>query len=274
MAETRVLIKSSNPWSTIKIADLWEYRELLFFLVWRDIRVRYKQTALGLLWILLQPIISTLIFTVLFNKILKVQSTHVPYPLFLLVALLPWNYFSSSLTRASSSFVSNASIITKVYFPRFIIPLASILSGLVDLFFASLVLAGMFVYYRIVPSMNIVYLPLLLFLVIGITLGFSLWFSSLNVRFRDVSLVMPFLLQVWMYVTPVVYGEEIIPQRYHWILNLNPMAAAVASFRWALLQTTPPALSTVVPALILTTLILITGSLVFRKNELRFAEIL
>lgn len=227
---------------------MWAYRELLFFLVWRDVKVRYKQTALGVLWILLQPVLSTVVFTVLFGILLNVPSDGVPYPVFALAGLLPWNYFAGSLTRSSQSLVGSANLITKVYFPRLIIPISGVASGLVDFVVAFGVLAVLMVVYGIVPGAALLYLPGFLLLALITALGFGLWLSALNVRYRDINYLVPFLVQIWMYVTPVIYGSSLVPERFRWLLGLNPMTGVVEGFRWALLgniwtAATPPACS-------------------------------
>jgi lipopolysaccharide transport system permease protein len=257
---------------------VWEYRELLYYLVWRDIKVRYKQTALGVLWVLLQPVVSMGIFAVLFGLLLGVSSGNVPYPVFAYVALLPWNYFAHSLSRSSTSVVSSSQLITKVYFPRLIIPLSGVLAGLVDFAIALLVLIGLMIYYGLAPTPAVLLLPLFMLLAMATALGFGLWLSALNVRYHDINHLVPFMVQVWMYLTPVVYGSTLIPERYRFLLNLNPMTGVVQGFRWALLgnhlaEAKPPGILFAVSVAI-TLLVLISGVFYFRRTENTFADVI
>lgn len=231
-----IVIEPTRGWVSLQLRALWEYRELLYFLVWRDVKVRYKQTALGVAWIVLQPVVGMVVFSILFGGLLKVPSGDVPYPIFAYAALLPWNYFASSLSRSSTSVVGSAHLITKVYFPRLVIPISGVLSGLVDFAVAFLVLIALMAGYGIAPTPAVVLLPAFLLLAMLTALGFGLWLSALNVRFRDVNYLIPFLVQIWMYCAPVVYGSTLIPERFRLLLGLNPMTGAVEGFRWALLQ--------------------------------------
>jgi lipopolysaccharide transport system permease protein len=256
----------------LQLDRLWRYRELLYFLVWRDLKVRYKQTALGILWIVLQPLLTTFIFTVLFGLLLQAPSGNVPYPVFALTALIPWQYFSGSLTRASTSLVNSANLVTKVYFPRLIIPLTGVLAGLVDFAIGFVLLIVVMAIYGIRPSQAALLLPAFLLLAMATALGFGLWLSALNVRYRDVNYLVPFLVQIWLYATPVAYGSALIPEQYRWLLGLNPMTGVVEGFRWALLGQEPPgrlfALSVTI-----TIIILMTGLVYFRRTERTFADI-
>ncbi len=270
-------IQPTRGLAALNLRDLWEYRELLYFLVWRELKVRYKQTALGVAWIILQPVVSMVVFSFLFGELLKVPSGGVPYPLFAYSALLPWNYFASSLNRSSSSVVGNAHLITKVYFPRLIIPIAGVLSGLVDLGIAFLVLIGLMLYYGITPTAAVVLLPAFLLLAMVTALSFGLWLSALNVRFRDINYVVPFLTQVWMYLTPVIYGSTLVPERLRFLLGLNPMTAVVEGFRWALLGsrlTDAQAPGILFSASVVIMLVTLVGGLIFfRSTEKTFADI-
>ena len=273
-----IVIEPSRGWVSLRLRDLWEYRELLYFLVWRDVKVRYKQTALGIAWIVLQPVVSMVIFSVLFGRLLEVPSGGVPYPIFAYAALLPWNYFAASLSRSSTSVVGSAHLITKVYFPRLVIPISGVLSGLVDFGVAFLVLIGLMVYYRVSPTPAAVLLPAFLLLAMFTALGFGLWLSALNVRFRDVNYLIPFLVQIWMYLTPVVYGSALIPERFRWLLGLNPMAGVVEGFRWALLghrlaDAQAPGVLFIV-SIAITLLVLVSGAIFFRRTEDSFADII
>ena len=257
---------------------MWQYRELLFFLAWRDVKVRYKQTALGVGWILLQPLLSTVVFTLIFGVLLEVPSNGAPYALFSLAALVPWQYFSGSLTRVGTGLVHSANLITKVYFPRLIIPLSGVLSTLVDFAVGFGVLVVLLFVYRVPMTANVFALPLFLLLAMVCALGFGLWLASLNVKYRDVNYLIPFLLQIWMYATPVVYGAMLIPERYRWLMALNPMTGVVEGFRWALLAgvedyaAPPPGPLTAISAVI-ALVVLVSGVIFFRNTEKTFADI-
>ncbi|MFQ5578413.1 MAG: ABC transporter permease [Anaerolineae bacterium] len=272
-----VVIRPTKGWASLQLQALWQYRELLYFMVWREIKVRYKQTVLGILWIVLQPVISIVVFSLLFGKLLEVPSNGVPYPIFAYAALLPWSYFASSLNRSSSSLVGNAQLITKVYFPRLIIPISGVLSGLVDFAVAFLVIVAMMIYYRVVPTLAVLLLPFFLLLAGLTALGFSLWLSALNVRFRDVKYMVPFIVQTWMYVTPVVYGSTLIPERFRFLLGLNPMTGVVEGFRWALLgryltDVQAPGLLFWI-SVVIALAVLVGGMIFFRATERTFADI-
>jgi len=272
------VIKPTPGWISLDARSLWEYRELLGFLVWRDLKVRYKQTLLGVAWIILRPVVSMVVFSLLFGTLLKVPSGDVPYPVFAYAGLLPWNYFASSLTRSSTSVVGSSHLITKVYFPRLIIPISGVLSGLVDLAIAFLVLIGLMAYFGVTPTAAVVFLPGFLLLAMLTALGFGLWLSALNVRYRDVNYLIPFLVQIWMYVTPVVYGSTLIPERFRFLLALNPMTGVVEGFRWALLGNqladvqSPGWLFAASVAIAL--IVLSSGAVFFRRTERSFADII
>lgn len=280
MEATKItLIRSSKsqPGLRLGLPDVWAYRELLYFLAWRDVKVRYKQTLLGVLWVVLQPLVSMLIFTVLFGILLQVDSGEVPYPVFALAGLLPWNYFSQALTRSSTSVVNSAHLVTKIYFPRLVIPLSGIFSSLVDFVIAFGVLAVLMVVYGIAPTPALLVLPALVLLTMITALGFGLWLSALNVKYRDVNYLLPFLIQIWMYVTPVVYGSNLLPERYRFLLSLNPMTGVVEGFRWALLG--PAAVGDYLSAPLIGVSmgislgVLISGLIFFRDTERTFADI-
>ena len=272
-----IVIEPTRGLAALQLRALWEYRELLGFLVWRDVKVRYKQTALGVAWIILQPLVSMVIFTVLFGYLLQAPSDGAPYAVFAYAGLLPWNYFAGSLTRSSQSLVGSANLITKVYFPRLVIPISGVLGGLVDFGVASLVLAGLMALYRIPPTANIVWLPAFLLLALATALGFGLWLAALNVRYRDVNYLVPFLVQIWMYLTPVIYSVTLIPERFRWLLALNPMTGVVGGFRWALLggvmETEPPGLLFAV-SVVITLVVLVSGAIFFRSTERTFADVI
>jgi len=272
-----VVIQPTRGLASLRLHDLWQYRELLFFLAWRDVKVRYKQTALGIAWVLLQPVIAVLIFSLIFGLLLQVPSGDVPYPVFAYTALLPWNYFSGALARSSTSLVGSANLITKVYFPRLIIPMSAVVSGLVDLGVSFVVLIALMAIYGIAPTPAILLLPVFVLLATLTALAFGLWLSALNVRYRDINYLVPFLVQIWMYITPVIYSTTMIPERFRFLLGLNPMTAVVEGFRWALLGAAASSLQA--PAWIyglslgVLILALISGLVYFRTTERTFADI-
>ncbi len=274
----QVVIEARSRWFDIPLRSIWQYRELLYFLVWRDVKVRYKQTALGILWILLQPVLSTMIFTVLFGILLDAPSGEVPYALFVLAGLIPWNYFASSLTRSSGSVVASANLVTKVYFPRLIIPMAGVLAGLVDFLIVLVALGGLMGIYRVTPTANIWLLPLFLLLAMFTAFGFGLWLSALNVRYRDVNWLMPFVIQVWMYLTPVVYSSSLLPERFRPYLALNPMTGVVEGFRWALfgesMGSAAPGGMLFLISIFITLVVLLSGLIYFRRTERTFADVI
>lgn len=251
---------------------------MLYFLVWRDVKVRYKQTALGVMWIVLQPVVSMVIFTVLFGMLLKVPSEEAPYPVFVLSALIPWSYFASSLNRSSTSLVYSANLVTKVYFPRTLIPLSGVLSGLIDLVIAFLLLLALMAVYRITPTPASLLLPGFVLLASATALGFGLWLSALNVRYRDINYIIPFLLQIWMYATPVVYGSSLVGDRFRLLMGLNPMTGVVEGFRQALLGNVMTDTRVNVPLLAvsasITLIVLVSGAYFFRYTERSFADII
>ena len=271
-----IMIRPTRGIASLGLRAVWEYRELLYFLVWRDVKVRYKQTALGVLWVLLQPLVSMLIFTVLFGVLLRVPSGETPYPVFAYAGLLPWNYFAQSLSRASTSLVNSSHLITKIYFPRLVTPLSGVLSGLVDFAIAFVVLVALMLFYGIAPTARVLLLPALMVLALITALGFGLWFSALNVKYRDVNYLLPFLIQIWMYLTPVVYGSGLIPERYRFLLSLNPMTGVVEGFRWALLggdlesYLSGPLMALSVGIAVV---VLVSGAYFFRTTERNFADV-
>jgi lipopolysaccharide transport system permease protein len=273
-----VVVQPTRGLAALQLRALWEYHELLYFMVWRDVKVRYKQTALGVAWIALQPVISTVVFTVLFGVLLNVPSGGVPYPVFALAGLVPWNYFAGSLTKSSTSLVGSSHLISKVYFPRLIIPLSGVLSGLVDFGVTFGVLILLMAFYRVTPTWGVLLLPAFLLLAMATALGFGLWLGALNVRYRDVNYLVPFLVQIWMYLTPVVYAVTLIPEPYRWLLALNPMTAVVEGFRWALLGSAAPAsqggIALLVVSLAVVVVVLISGLFFFRSTERTFADVI
>jgi lipopolysaccharide transport system permease protein len=266
-------ITPSTGWISLKLRDLWEYRELLYFLTWRDILVRYKQTILGVAWAIIQPLFTMVVFSLFFGKLAKVPSDGIPYPIFSYAALVPWTFFSNSLTKASNSLVGNAALIRKIYFPRLAIPLAAVFSGVVDFALAFIVLLGMMFFYGIVPTIHVLWLPGLLLLAFVVSLGVGLWLSALNVQFRDIRYIVPFITQFWLFVTPVAYPSSLLSEPWRTLYSINPMVGVVEGFRWALLGTdTAPGLMIIVSSLASFAL-LIGGAYYFRRMEKTFADV-
>jgi lipopolysaccharide transport system permease protein len=268
-----LVIQPSRGWVSLRLGELWEYRELLYFLVWRDVKVRYKQTALGAAWAIIQPFFTMVVFSIFFGRLAKIPSDGVPYPIFSYAALVPWTFFSNGLTQSSNSLVGSANLITKVYFPRLTIPIATVLSGIVDFLLAFVVLLGMMLYYGVLPTVNVLWLPLFLLLALVTSLGVGLWLSALNVEYRDVRYVVPFLTQFWLFATPIAYPSSLLAEPWRTVYGLNPMVGVVEGFRWALLgtDTAPGPIIAVSSAAAL--LILVGGAFYFRRMEKTFADV-
>ncbi len=281
MTETRPVQESTVPtliirpprkWVPVDLHELWAYRELVTSFTLRDIKLRYKQTGLGIAWAVLQPLLTMVIFTVFFGGLAKIPSDGVPYPLFVLAALLPWTLFAEGLTRSTTSMVTNSNIMTKVYFPRLIMPLSSIISPLVDFAVSFIILLAMMVYYGYAPTLNIIFLPLFLLLALATSLGVGLWLSALNVKYRDFQYTVPFLIQIGMYASPVVYASSLVPESMRVWYGLNPMAGVIEGFRWALLGTgTPSAMVLVSVGMVI--VLLVSGMFYFRRMEQYYADI-
>lgn len=267
------IIRPPRGWGRIDLPLLWHHRDLVWFLCVRDIQLRYRQTALGVAWAILQPVATMVVFSVFFGRLGKIPSDGVPYPLFAFCALLPWQLFAHALSEASSSLVANQSLITKVYFPRLVIPLAAVLAGLVDFGVSLVVLAGLMVWYGVFPTAAVLLLPALVALAVVTALGVGLWLSALNVRYRDVRYTLPFLTQIWLFATPIAYPASLVPERWRVLLGLNPMAGVVEGFRWALLGTgRVPAMIWVSAAAAV--LVLWTGLHYFNRMERSFADVI
>jgi len=269
-----IRVQPSKGWRELKLLQLWEYRELIYFLVWRDIKVRYKQTVLGASWAILQPFLTMLVFSLFFGRLAKIPSEGIPYPIFVYAALVPWTFFSSGLTRGADSLVGNAELVKKVYFPRLAMPIARIIAGLLDFALAFTILALMMVHYRIPPSPNVLWLPLFALLAIAAALGVSFWLSALNVLFRDVQFITPFLTQFLLFATPIVYPISLLPHAWRGLYGINPMVSVVEGFRWALLGThmdLVPVLAVSVPSALT---ILLSGAFYFRRVERTFADVI
>jgi lipopolysaccharide transport system permease protein len=265
-------IDPPSSWTSIGFRELWDYRELLYFLTLRDIKVRYKQTALGAAWAVIQPFFMMLVFSLFFGRLAKVPSDGIPYPVFTFCALLPWQLFAHALTESSNSLVANERLITKVYFPRLVVPMAAVLGGVVDFGVAFVILLAMMAYYGIIPTVAIVALPGFILLAVLTALAVGLWLSALNVKYRDVRYTITFLIQFWLFATPVAYPSSIVPEKWRALYGLNPMAGVVEGFRWALLGKQPPgALLAVSVAVVI--LILLSGLYYFRRMEQEFADV-
>lgn len=267
-----VYIRPSAGLAALNLGDLWTYRELVFFMIWRDIKVRYKQTFLGAAWAVIQPLLTMLIFNFVFGTVAKVPTDGVPYPIFSYTALLPWGLFTTALNTASRSLTANQNMVTKIYFPRLVLPLASVLGGLVDFAIAFVILIGLLFYYRVTPTAAVWTLPIFILLALITALGTALWLSAINVQYRDVNYVLPFLTQFWLFLTPVAYSAKVISEKWQMVYSLNPMAGVVNGFRWALLGTdTGPGMTMAVSAGI-ALLVLISGLFYFRSMERTFAD--
>ncbi len=275
-----VVIQATRGLAALQLRALWEYRELLYFLVWRDVKVRYKQTALGVAWIVLQPVVSTVIFTFIFGGLLNVPSNGLPYAVFAYAGLLPWQYFAGALTRTSTNLVDNANLISKVYFPRLVVPLSGVVSSLVDFAVGLVILFVLLLIYRLPLSPTVLLLPLFLLLALITALGFGLWLSALNVRYRDIKQLIPFIVQVWMYLTPVIYPVDLLPAPLRPLLALNPMTGVVSGFRWAVLGDAATATGLEAPGLlfalsvVMAVVVLVGGLFYFRSTERTFADII
>ena len=269
----KLVLKPSHGWVPLDLMDLWRYRELVYFMTWRDLTVRYKQTLLGVAWAVLRPFLTMVVFSIFFGGLAKVPSDGVPYPIFTYTALLPWELFATALTVASRSLVLNSNMITKVYFPRIILPISSILGGVVDFCIAFVVMIGMMIYFHFAPTVNVWVLPLLLLLTVMTAIGVSLWLSAMNVLYRDVGYVTPFLQQLWLYITPIAYPASLVPEKWQIVYALNPMTGIVEGFRWALLGTTPNApINLLLISTGVTLVMLISGLFYFRRMERLFAD--
>lgn len=268
-------IEASRGWVSLKLGELWEYRELLYFLTWRDIKVRYKQSVLGAAWAIIQPFVAMVVFTVFFGKLANLGPEGVPYPIWNYAAMVPWTYFAFALTGSSNSLVASSALLKKIYFPRLVVPIAATLSGLVDFMIAMLVLIPMMVFYGYAPTWNTFYLIPLVFLTFVTSFGVGLWFSALNVQFRDVKHAVPFLVRMWFFLTPVVYSasDKITDPTWMAVYSLNPMVGVVEGFRWALLGLdTKPGPMILVSALVASA-IFAGGLFYFRRMEKTFADV-
>jgi lipopolysaccharide transport system permease protein len=270
-----LIIRPKNKWWQFNWKELWFFRDLFYFLTWRDVKVKYKQTAIGVLWAIFQPFITMVVFTIFFGKLAQMPSDGIPYPIFVYTGLLFWTLFNTGLSSASSSFVSNERIITKIYFPRIILPISSIITSLVDFLIASIILAGMMIYYSYSPSLvGLLLIPLLVLITIFSTIGIGLLFASINVKYRDVRFVLPFFIQTLLFITPVIYPASIAPERFRWILGLNPMSGVIDSARAGILGTRDIDWLLLGVSVISMVFYCVVGYFYFKKTERYFADVI
>jgi len=268
-----IYIKPSHGLAALNLRDLWVYRELVFFMVWRDVKVKYKQTLLGMAWAVIQPVMTMLVFTFLFGTVAKLPTDGIPYPVFSFTALLPWGLFVTALNQGSRSLVAHNNMVTKIYFPRLILPMSAVLAGLVDFAIAFVILVALMVYYHVTPTWNLVWtLPLFLLLALVAALGVALWLSAINVKYRDVNQALPFLTQFWLFATPVAYSSSVISPKWQIVYSLNPMAGVVNGFRWALLGSGNGPDAALWVSAAISILVLVTGLFYFRSTEKTFAD--
>jgi lipopolysaccharide transport system permease protein len=269
-----IKIGRSRGLATLHLKELWEYRELIYFLIWRDIKVRYKQTAIGVAWVILQPLLTMLIFTTIFGLLIRVPSEGLPYSVFVYTALVPWSYFSEAVSRGGVSLIANTNLISKVYFPRLVIPISSVVTPVVDFVLSFFILLGLISWFNIKPTWAIVTLPVFLLLTMITALAVSLWFSAANVRYRDVSYTIPFLIQVWMFASPIVYPISIIPGRWRLLYSINPLVGVVEGFRWALLGKESPNFWAMGISAASLLILLAGGATYFKRMERSFADVI
>ncbi len=265
-------IRPGRSWAAIDLKELWSFRELLYFLTWRDVKVRYKQAVLGIAWAVIQPLATMIIFTVFFGKLAKIPSDGIPYPIFSYAALLPWMFFLNAVTNSGNSLIGSANLITKVYFPRLIVPGAAVAAALVDFAIAFVVFVGLFGYYRYSVSWGILLFPVLVCVLVLLALGVGLWTSAVNVKYRDVRYALPFVLQLWMFATPVIYPSSLMPERWRWVLAVNPLTGIIEGFRASLLGR-PVMWGALAYSTVIAVLFLLYAAFYFRRTERRFADI-
>jgi len=268
------MVLPPGKWWNLRLADLWPYRELLYFFIWRELKVRYKQTVLGVFWAILQPLLIMVVFSVIFGNFAKLPSDGFPYPIFAYVGLLPWQLFARALSDASQSLVSNQHMVSKIYFPRIFLPTSSVLAGLVDFSIAFVILFGMMAVYGIAPTWRWLALPLLILAALLSAIAVGLWLSAINVKYRDIKYITPFLVQMWLYATPVAYSSALFPEKYRPLLGLNPMAGVVDGFRWALLGQEVNSSPLILVSLVTIAVLLIGGLIYFQNTEQTFADVI
>ena len=268
-----IRISSSTSWLALRLGELWNHRELLYFFVWRDVKVRYKQTAIGAAWAIIQPLLTVFTFTIIFDKFAKMPSDGLPYPVFSYAALLPWNYFAKSLNGSIGSVVESANLITKVYFPRLLLPIAATVSGLIDFGISFIFLLVMMAWYGILPTWGALLLPGFILLAMLTALSVGLWLAVINVRFRDVGQVTSFLIQIWLFASPVAYPVSVVPEKWRALYSLNPMAGVIEGFRWVLLGKQMPDIVSIITSIAVVLLLLVGGIIFFKRMENTFADI-
>jgi len=271
-AREKKRIQATSGWGSIKLSELWAYRDLVYFFIWRDLKVRYRQTILGASWAIIQPFFTMVIFSLFFGRLAQIPSDDTPYPIWNYSAMVPWTFFANGLMQASNTLVLNANMLKKIYFPRLTLPVATVLAGLVDFVLAFMVLIIMMLYYRIYPTIHVVWLPVFLLMALFTSMGTSLWFSAMNVQFRDVKYMIPFITQAWLFLSPVVYPSSLLKEPWRTIYGLNPMAGVVEGFRWALLDTPAPG-SIIYLSSLISIILLVSGLYYFRRMERTFADV-
>jgi lipopolysaccharide transport system permease protein len=269
-----VVIQATRGWASLGLRDVWEYRELLYFLLWREVKGRYRQMAFGPLWIVIAPLIQMVIFTFVFGTLAKLPSDGVPYPIFTYVALLPWQFFANAARNSAGSLVSQQNVIAKVYFPRLVIPISTVLSAVVDFLASFVVLVGMMVVYRVALTWAVLTLPLFLLLAGALALAVGLWLASLSVKYHDVAIAVGFGITIWQYLTPVAYSASLVPEKWLWLYQLNPLYAVIEGFRWALLGTAAPPTWSLAVSTLLVLVLLVTGAFYFRRTERTIVDVL
>lgn len=271
----KLIIEPSRGWVSLKLGELWAYRELLYILTWRDIKVRYKQTIVGVLWAIIQPFLTMVVFSLFLGNLANIPSDDVPYPIFSYAALVPWTFFANGLTQSANSLVTSANLVKKIYFPRLVIPISTVFSGVVDFSLAFLVLLGMMVFYGIFPTIYVIWLPVFLVLALATSLGVGLWLAAMNVQFRDIHYAVPFLAQFWFFITPIAYPSSLIENDF-WraVYGINPMVGVIEGFRWALLGTDTAPGGAILVSILAASLILISGLYYFRRMERTFADVI
>lgn len=269
-----IRIQPSRGWIALRLGEIWNYRELITIFVWRDLKVRYRQTIIGVMWAIFQPLLTMVIFSVFFGRLAQIPSDEIPYPIFSYAALVPWTFFANSINLASNSLVNNADMIKKIYFPRLTMPLAAVFAGLVDFILAFVILIGMILFYGFIPTINILWFPLFVLLAMITSLGVSLWLSAMNVQFRDVRYMIPFITQAWLFATPVAYPSSLLSEPWRTLYGLNPMVGVVEGFRWALLGTDTAPGFMIIVSFFVAVLLLVSGLYYFRRMERKFADVI
>jgi len=273
-APNQKIIEATRGWTSLGLHDLWEYRELVYFMVWREVQGRYRQTALGMSWLFLRPLVNVIVLSLVFGSLVRVPSDNLPYPLFSLTALLPWSYFATAVQRAAGSLVEQSHVISKVYFPRLVLPLGAVISGLVDFGAGCVVFLGALIVYRLPLRVEMLLAPAYLIIALGFALAVGLWLATLSVRYRDVSFAVNFLLQGLMYASPVIYPLSLVPERFRFLYQLNPMSGAIQGFRWALLGSGAPPGGAILVSILVLAMALLSGAYIFRRTERTIVDIL